>query len=126
MLSDFKKFLLRGNVVELAVAVIIGAAFNQIVNSLVADVFTPVLGLIGGAPDFSAIKIGPVSIGKFINAVINFLIVASVIFWGVIKPIQKLKSLAVKEEEEKPKPVTEDILLLRDILKTLRETGNKQ
>ncbi len=124
-LSEFKKFLLRGNVIDLAVAVIIGAAFNQIVNSLVADVFTPMLGLIGGAPDFSAIKVGPVSVGKFINAVINFLIVASVIFWGVIKPVQKLKTLAVKEEEAKPKPVPENILLLKDILETLKSIEKK-
>lgn len=72
MFEEFKKFILKGNVVDLAVAVIIGAAFNQIVNSMVADVITPIIGLIGGSPDFSAIKIGPVSIGKFINAVLKF------------------------------------------------------
>lgn len=87
MLEDFKKFLLKGNVVDLAVAVIIGSAFNQIVNSMVDDVLTPLIGLLGGSPDFSSLKIGPIWIGKFINAVLNFLVVSAVIFFGIIQPI---------------------------------------
>jgi large conductance mechanosensitive channel len=67
MLKGLRDFLMRGNVVDLAVAVIVGAAFNQVVNSLVADVLTPILGALGGIPDFSALKIGPVAIGRFIN-----------------------------------------------------------
>jgi large conductance mechanosensitive channel len=79
MLKGLRDFLMRGNVVDLAVAVIVGAAFNQVVNSLVADVLTPILGALGGIPDFSALKIGPVAIGRFINAVLNFLIVGTAI-----------------------------------------------
>jgi large conductance mechanosensitive channel len=123
MLSEFKKFILKGNIIELAVAVIIGAAFNQIVNSMVADVITPLIGLIGGSPDFSAIKIGPINIGKFINAILNFLIVAAVIFFGIIKPIKKLQELSNKKENVvTPTPVvSEEVVLLREILEEMKK-----
>jgi large conductance mechanosensitive channel len=92
MWSELKAFLLRGDVITLAVAFIIGGAFNQIVTSLVSDVVTPAIGMIGGNPDFSNIaigaKMGPdgkpeggIMIGKFINAVVNFLIVGTVLFF---------------------------------------------
>lgn len=125
MLGEFKKFILKGNVIDLAVAVIIGGAFNQIINSMVADVITPIIGIIGGSPDFSSIKLGPVAIGKFINAVLNFIIVSAVIFFGIIKPMKKLQELTVKKEAEEkiaPPPSTpEDILLLREILEEIKK-----
>ncbi|MCX8083322.1 MAG: large conductance mechanosensitive channel protein MscL [Calditerrivibrio sp.] len=127
MFEEFKKFILKGNVVDLAVAVIIGAAFNQIVNSMVADVITPIIGLLGGSPDFSSIKLGPINIGKFINSVLNFLIIASVIFFGIIKPMKKLNEIAarkesLKESQEKQEPVIpEDIKLLKEILDELKK-----
>jgi len=124
MFEEFKKFILRGNVIELAVAVIIGAAFNQIVNSLVADVITPLIGLIWSSPDFAAIKIGPVGIGKFINAVINFIIVAGVIFFGIIQPMKKLNEIAARKEATKSQPepiIPEDVKLLREILEELKK-----
>jgi large conductance mechanosensitive channel len=84
MIKELKDFLLRGEVVALAVAVIIGGAFQKIVDSLVADVITPLLGMIVGNPDFSAIKIGEsIMIGKFINAVVSFLMVGIVLFFVV-------------------------------------------
>lgn len=83
MLSELKAFLLRGDVVALAVAVIIGGAFQKIVDSLVVDVITPLLGMIVGNPDFSAITIGSVMIGKFLNAVISFIMVGTVLFFVV-------------------------------------------
>jgi large conductance mechanosensitive channel len=64
MLKGFRDFIMRGNVVDLAVAVVIGGAFGQVVNSLVADVLTPLIGALGGAPDFSAIKLGPHRLGE--------------------------------------------------------------
>lgn len=91
MFKGFRDFIMRGNVVDLAVAVIIGAAFNQIVNSLVGDVLTPLIGAIFGRPDFSGIALGPVLLGKFINAVVNFFIVAVVIYFGIVVPMQKLQ-----------------------------------
>lgn len=124
MWDEFKKFLLRGNVVDLAVAVIIGAAFNKIVTSVVADVVTPLIGLIGNAPDFSAIKLGPINIGKFINATLDFVVVSAVVFFGIIKPMKKLQDLMTKKDAEKPvePPATpEDVKLLREILEELRK-----
>jgi len=114
MLKGLRNFLMRGNVVDLAVAVIVGAAFNQVVNSLVADVLTPILGALGGIPDFSALKIGPVAIGRFINAVLNFLIVGTAIYFMVVVPMSKLSQL-IKEQK-----VTEETRLLREILEELK------
>jgi large conductance mechanosensitive channel len=80
MLNELKAFLLRGDVLALAIAVIIGGAFQKIVDSLVADVMMPILAMVTGNADFSAIKVGPVLIGNFVNAVINFLIVGTALF----------------------------------------------
>ena len=94
MLKEFKAFLLRGNVVDLAVAVVIGAAFGVIVNAFVKDLVTPLIAALGGNPDFSAIYFtvnnSRFLIGDFINAVIAFVIIAAVIFFFVIKPMQRL------------------------------------
>lgn len=95
MLSELKAFLLRGDVITLAVAFIIGSAFNKIVESLVADVITPIIGLVFGTPDFSAIKIGEsIMIGKFINAVVGFIIVGVTLFFLI-------KAAGKKAEEVK-------------------------
>jgi large conductance mechanosensitive channel len=124
MLKGFRDFVMRGNVADLAVAVIIGAAFGQVVNSLVADVLMPLVGALGGAPDFSAIKLGPVSLGKFVNTVVNFLIVSAAIYLIVVVPMQKLQAALAKkkaEEEAATEPqVAEDVKLLREILEVLR------
>ena len=80
MLNELKAFLLRGDVLALAIAVIIGGAFQKIVDSLVADVMMPILAMVTGNADFSDIKVGPVLIGNFVNAVINFLIVGTALF----------------------------------------------
>ncbi len=137
LIDEFKAFIMKGNVVDLAVGVIIGSAFGSIVTSLVADVITPIIGLIGGKPDFSSIVFfghtvikdglpiieGGIMIGKFINASISFLIIAGVIFFFLVKPINKLKALAAKKEAAKPAeppPTPEDVKLLteiRDLLK---------
>ncbi|HVV26001.1 MAG TPA: large conductance mechanosensitive channel protein MscL [Candidatus Saccharimonadales bacterium] len=94
MLKDFKKFILRGNVVDLAVAVVIGAAFGAIVTSLVKDLVTPLIAAIGGKPDFSGLYFtvhnSKFLYGDFINAIISFLIIASVIFFFVVQPLNKL------------------------------------
>jgi large conductance mechanosensitive channel len=102
MFSEFKQFLLRGNVIDLAVAVIIGAAFGKIVDSLVSDVITPMLGLIGGQPDFSAIMIGPIMLGNFLNALVAFLIMAAALFFIVVKPM----NMAMKAVKTSDAPST--------------------
>jgi large conductance mechanosensitive channel len=94
MIQGFKDFLLRGNVIDLAVAVVIGAAFSNIVNALVSSIITPLIGAIGGNPDFSGLKFtlngSDFLIGNFINALIAFLIIAAVIYFLVVTPMNKL------------------------------------
>jgi large conductance mechanosensitive channel len=94
MFKGFKNFILRGNVVDLAVAVIIGAAFNAIVGSLVADIFNPLLAAIVGKPDFSALVLnvngGHVKYGNFLNALISFVMIASVVYFFIVLPINKI------------------------------------
>jgi large conductance mechanosensitive channel len=104
--SEFKEFILRGNVVSLAVAVIIGAAFNDIVNSFVENMITPLIAAIGGQPDFSGITFtinnSQFGIGSFINAVIAFLIIAAVVFFLVVKPMNALLERSRREEPDDP------------------------
>jgi large conductance mechanosensitive channel len=115
MLKGFRAFVLRGNVIDLAVGVIIGAAFSGIVDSLVKDLITPLLGLLGGAPDFSALKLGPVGVGNFINAVIAFLIKAAGLYFIVVLPFNRF---AEKMKAAAPPPTTTETLLreIRDLL----------
>lgn len=92
MLKEFKAFVLRGNVVDLAVGVVIGAAFGAIVTSLVKDVLTPLLGLLN-VPDFAGRSIGvgddKILYGNFVNAILSFVIVAAAIFFLVVKPVNR-------------------------------------
>lgn len=121
-MQGFKKFILRGNVVDLAVGVIIGAAFGAIVKSAVEDLFTPIVGLIGGEPDFSDLRIPNTSImiGKFLNSLINFLIQAAVVYFVIVLPVNKLLDRFKKEEPKPEQLMPEDVKLLteiRDLLK---------
>lgn len=118
MLRGFKDFIMRGAIVELAVAVVIGAAFGQVVGSFVGDVLMPIIGLLGGAPDFSALKIGPIAVGRFINAMVTFIIVAAAIYFIVVVPMNRLRA---KQEAAAPPPEpSEEVKLLSDILAELR------
>jgi large conductance mechanosensitive channel len=109
MLQDFKKFILRGNTVDLAVAVVIGAAFGAVVTALVKDLITPLIAAIGGKPDFSdlyfTINGSRFLYGDFINAVISFLLIATVVFFAIIQPINKLTSLSNRNKQT-PDPTT--------------------
>jgi large conductance mechanosensitive channel len=107
MFQEFKKFLFRGNVIDLAVAVVIGAAFKSVVDSMVGDIIMPVLGLIGANPDFPAWQIGPIKIGSFIDSVISFMIMAAVIFFGVIKPMNVAMNKFVGPADKKTKKCPE-------------------
>ena len=89
MLKGFKEFIAKGNVIDLAVGVIIGAAFGAVVDSLVKDVITPVLGMLGGVPDFSTLKAGSVSVGNFINAIIAFLLKAAGLYVFIVLPYNR-------------------------------------
>ena len=94
MIDGFKAFVLRGNVLDLAVAVVIGAAFGAIVTSLVDNIITPLIGAIGGQPDFSALTVtvnnSELGIGAFINSLISFLIIALVIYFLIVAPMNRL------------------------------------
>jgi large conductance mechanosensitive channel len=109
MLQEFKRFVLRGNVVDLAVAVVIGAAFTSVVNALVKDLITPLLAAIGGKPDFSSLVFtvnGSVfRYGDFLNALITFVILAAVVFFLVVKPLNYL--LARSRQQPPADPTTQ-------------------
>ena len=107
MLKEFKKFILRGNVVDLAVAVVVGAAFGAVVTSLVENFVTPLIAALGGLPDFSKLHFtlngSDFFYGKIVNAIISFLSIATVVFFFVIHPLNKLMS-HVKPSDEVDKP----------------------
>lgn len=121
MIKGFRDFLLRGNVVDLAIAVVIGAAFGAVVTSFVEDVITPIIGAVGGQPDFSAIMLGPIRIGSFLNAVLAFIILAFVIYFVVVVPMNRLMERTRRQTEvaEPPAPTKEEVLLteIRDALR---------
>jgi len=106
ILKEFKQFLLRGNVVDLAVGVAIGASFSAVINALVADLITPLVAAIFKAPDFSSLKFtlngSQFMYGQFINAVISFVIVAAAIFFFVVKPVNMLIERSRKEPPADP------------------------
>lgn len=101
MLKEFKQFLLRGNVVDLAVGVIIGAAFGSVVSALVSDLLTPLIAAIAKIPDFSSffftVNDSKFMIGHFINVVISFVLIAAAIFFFVVKPMNMLIERSRKE-----------------------------
>ena len=125
-LDEFKAFAMKGNVIDLAVAVVIGAAFGKIVSSLVDNIITPLIGLLMGGVDFSGLSysVGDavVTYGVFIQSIIDFVIVAFVIFL-VVKAINKAKDATAsleEEGEEKPAEPSEEVKLLRDIRDQLK------
>ena len=135
MLKEFKKFAVKGNMLDMAVGIVIGAAFGTIIKSLVADVLMPPLGLLMGGVDFSALKLTlqeavaatdsaaaveavTINYGTFINNVISFVIVAFALFM-VIKAMNTFKEKEEEKPAEPPKPSNEEVLLteIRDALK---------
>jgi large conductance mechanosensitive channel len=146
MLQDFKAFIMRGNVLDLAVAVIIGAAFNKIVTSLTEDVLMPLIGKIFGGLDFSGyfVMLGPVpdkytgslsdyaalkkagvpllGYGEFVTQIVNFLIVAFIIFL-IVRGVSKAIAVTAKEQAETaaaPAPDSAEVILLREIRDQLK------
>lgn len=107
-MKDFKAFLLRGNLVDLAVAVVVGVAFGAVVTALVKDLITPLIAAIGGQPDFSAIGFtvnkSRFLVGDFINSVVSFVVIAAVVFFLVVKPVNAL--IARSRRDPSPDPTT--------------------
>ena len=121
LVSEFKEFISKGNVLDLAVGVIIGASFGKIVTSLTDDVIMPIVGLGLGKVDFSNILLGPIKIGLFLNAIINFLIIAFIIFM-IVKGANSLKKKPAPAPAVPPAPTTDQQLLMeiRDALRANR------
>ncbi|MDR2559434.1 MAG: large-conductance mechanosensitive channel protein MscL [Oscillospiraceae bacterium] len=137
MVKEFKEFISRGSVMDLAVGIIIGSSFTAIVNSVVKDIITPLIGILIGGIDFSSLRINLPSIyseaenpvftyGEFIQAIINFFIIAICVF-VIIKFMNTLKSKIEleKKEEEKPSVKAADILLLEEIRDLLKNQNIK-
>jgi large conductance mechanosensitive channel len=102
-MRGFREFVLRGNLVDLAVAVVIGAAFGAVVSALVADLITPLIGAIGGKPDFNALAFtingSRFAYGHFINALLTFAIIAAVVYFFVVKPVAALLERLTPKKE---------------------------
>lgn len=129
ILNEFREFAVKGNVIDLAVGVVVGGAFSKIVTSLVNDIIMPVVGMLTGGINFSEYKIilkeavgkstaVTLNLGNFIQTTVNFIIISFCIFI-FIKGLMKLKNATLKEElaieEEKAEKISEEVLLLRDI-----------
>ncbi|HVW17169.1 MAG TPA: large conductance mechanosensitive channel protein MscL [Solirubrobacteraceae bacterium] len=103
MLKEFRQFILRGSLVDLAIAVVIGAAFGAVITALVGDLITPLIAAIGGKPDFSKLAFtvngSRFAYGHFANAVITFVIIAAVLFFVVVKPVNHFMARHSQEEE---------------------------
>ena len=132
-IEEFKEFAVKGNVIDLAVGVVIGGAFSKIVTSLVNDIIMPVVGILTGGINFSEYKITlkeaignlpavTLNLGNFIQTAVNFLIISFCIFL-FIKLINKMKisNNKVEDSENKEKPSSEEVLLLRDIKDLLKK-----
>lgn len=116
-ITEFKTFIMRGNVLDMAVGVVIGSAFTAIVTSIVENLLTPIIALIMGKTDFSGLTLGPFGIGAVINAIITFLITAFVVFW-IVKIVNRLTPKKKEEPEVPAGPTTEELLTeIRDLLK---------
>lgn len=109
MMSSFRQFILRGNVIDLAVAVVIGGAFGAVVEALVKDLLTPLIGAVVGTPDFSALVItingSPFLIGDFINAVVSFLLVGAAVYYVIVVPVNAINARRNRGEAP-PDPTT--------------------
>jgi large conductance mechanosensitive channel len=124
VLHEFREFVLRGNIVDLAVAVVIGAAFGAVVTSAVENLITPLIAAIGGKPDFARLAFtingSRFGYGAFLNALLSFLLIASVIFFLVVKPMNALLARFHRDDDAEPEAPAPDVALLaeiRDLLK---------
>ncbi len=130
MLKEFKAFLLRGNVVDLAVAVVVGAAFGSVVTAMVADLITPLIAALGGKPDFShlsfTINHSTFLYGAFLNALISFLIISAVIFFFVVKPLNLLLARVQSGKEPEPKPADPQLAVLEEIRDALKKRSSQR
>ena len=125
MIKEFRDFILRGNVVDLAVAVILGAAFGTVVTAFASSFITPLIAAMGGKPDFGdllfRINGAAFTYGQFLNALIAFLIIAAVIFFLVVRPMNTVMARIKRDDEPASDAPAEDVVLLTEIRDLLRE-----
>ena len=117
-MQGFKEFIMRGNLIELAVAFIMGAAFASVVESFTGVVMGFISKVAGGEPDFTGITLGGVEIGTFLTALVSFLLIAFVVYFLIVLPYNKARERFTKKEEEDAVATTEELLVeIRDVLK---------
>jgi large conductance mechanosensitive channel len=124
VLKGFRDFLVRGNLIELSVAFVIGVAFAAVVTSFVDNILMPIIGKFGGQPDFSAIDIADIPVGSFVNDVVSFVIVAAAVYFIVVVPYNRITELRQKDQTEEAEQVEETVLLLREIRDSLARSGS--
>ncbi|WP_432510123.1 large conductance mechanosensitive channel protein MscL [Kineococcus sp. SYSU DK001] len=135
LVNGFRDFVLRGNVIDLAVAVVIGAAFSGVVNSVVDGLIHPIIAAIGGAPNLEGTwvlelrevdgKAVGIQFGTIVGAVLNFLIIAAAVYFLIVTPVNRLLALRRKGEVEAPKSPGEDVLLLTEIRDLLAQQSGR-
>jgi large conductance mechanosensitive channel len=129
VIKGFKDFLLRGNVVDLAVAVVIGTAFGAVITAFATDFIGGIIGAIGGTPNFGnagfTVNDSKIVLGSTINALIYFVIVAAAVYFFVVVPVNKLMERRKRGEEPEVEAPSEDIVLLQEIRDLLRARGGQ-
>jgi len=120
VLKGFKDFLMRGNVVDLAVAVVIGAAFTAIITALVENILTPLIAAIAGSPDITGVgnftlNGADFSVGRVLQAILNFIVVAGAVYFVIVMPVNRLAVMRKQGEEREPEAPSEEVLLLTQI-----------
>ena len=121
MLKGFKDFLIRGNVIDLAVGLIMGTAFTAVVTSLVQAVLMPAISMLIGSPNFDDFLVfGQVKIGVFLTAVVNFVLIAAAVYFAVVIPVQKLTEIALAKQKAEDEAVEKEETEL-DLLKEIRD-----
>ena len=125
MLKGFRDFVLRGNLVELAVAFVMAAAFGVVVTATVA-MLMDIIGKIGGTPDFSNYAPGGVHVGDWLTAVITFVILSFVVYFVIVVPYQKARELMARDKDDELAAVPEDVALLTEIRDLLAARGSTQ
>ena len=126
MLKGFREFITKGNVIDLAVALVIGAAFTQVVNAVVQWLVTPLIAAIFGQPNLNDVATFTIngaqfSIGAILTAVINFLLVAAAVYFVLIAPLNKYRELRAEGAEDEPQAPPEDLLVLQEIRDLIRD-----
>ena len=126
MLKGFKGFLIRGNVIDLAVGLIMGTAFTAVVTSLVQAVLMPAISMLIGSPNFDDFLVfGQVKIGVFLTAVVNFVLIAAAVYFAVVIPVQKLTEIALAKQKAEDEAVEKEETEL-DLLKEIRDALAKK